>query len=72
MDLLAPGPVEDLHARIENETNIYVSWSRPSKPNGPIDGYAVDVFECNDGNLTFFKKTNRTSLAFKSEKTFYR
>ena len=37
-----------MKAEIVEVTAINVTWSKPLHPNGPIDGYIVDITEKSD------------------------
>ncbi|CAN7942506.1 unnamed protein product, partial [Ixodes hexagonus] len=57
----APSAARNLNARVEEYVNVTLSWSKPAVPNGPIDGYKVQIKD-TDHNKTDVKDLNATSV----------
>lgn len=49
--------MQSMSLELHDTTSIKVRWSKPKIPNGPIDGYFVDVTMSGDeGKLHTFQK----------------
>ncbi|XP_054933680.1 fibronectin-like isoform X2 [Dermacentor andersoni] len=60
-DVDAPSPVGQLQSNLKGFSDVVLTWARPQKPNGPIDGYTIEL--CNkDSNKTYIQTVDRESL----------
>ncbi|XP_075531166.1 receptor-type tyrosine-protein phosphatase H-like [Dermacentor variabilis] len=59
-DVDAPSTVWQLQSNLKGFTDVLLTWARPQKPNGPIDGYTIEI--CNkDANETHSLTVDRES-----------
>ncbi|XP_070383784.1 receptor-type tyrosine-protein phosphatase F-like isoform X2 [Dermacentor albipictus] len=60
-DVDAPSTVWQLQSNLKGFSDVVLTWARPQKPNGPIDGYTIEL--CNkDSNKTHIQTVDRQSL----------
>ncbi|XP_049511381.1 uncharacterized protein LOC119464246 [Dermacentor silvarum] len=57
----APSPVWQLHSNLKGFSDVLLTWARPQKPNGPIDGYTIQLFNKNT-NETYIQTVDGESL----------
>ncbi|XP_063997310.1 netrin receptor DCC-like [Pogoniulus pusillus] len=48
-EVQVPGPVENLQAVASSPTSIFTSWSPPTSPGGPVQGYRIFCLEVTTG-----------------------
>ena len=64
--------VRALSLGIVADTTINITWSQPMYPNGPIDGYFVDVTKQSESSRvkTFQRTRDETFLMFKADSEY--
>lgn len=70
-EVAAPSEVKNLEARVAGYVNITLTWKKPEHPNGPLDGYALNVVDADRNTTrTYDVKGNVTTTSFQVQDQF--